>query len=444
MANTIRTEDDLFAIFADNVSRDITAQDARDFIASAFGAEEITDPTVNDDNVGTAGNGSFDANSRWLNTATPSIWQCVDGTPGAAVWVKIFPAEDGWFYALITAAGLNTTALQRTGVAASWGSGSGVNITSLSDFNQCAIGEFFQPGGSFSSGFIQAVDPSTQSIIVDPAPGSPGGGPVTINPLTYGFDEYSVLTSYGQLKKTPGGRTGDGTNNPACNISTKPLFEPGDFVLMRFRGVFNGADVYEFKELPFPSLTGPFGDPAQPSPLVIDYFGGPGGNVTTINWNANVNINAFINGTLTNFIVNGAINFPLFFGGGGAVKIIKYVWDFSDATVLFGGSKYRLLDTLTPGLIPAFIYTQCTSNWIGLGTGILGVVNSTDQSQSSLMNGVQTNTTVPAQYSHPWNNAALNINYCNGNYFLAVSMGSPGAIPTAGRSTIWVVYHQLG
>jgi hypothetical protein len=49
------------------------------------------DPSTDDDNENTGGNGFFDSGSRWLNTVTPSIWQCIAGPHAAAQWVKVYP-----------------------------------------------------------------------------------------------------------------------------------------------------------------------------------------------------------------------------------------------------------------------------------------------------------------------------------------------------------------
>lgn len=89
MSGVIRTEPQLETLFADNSSGDITAQDGRDLIASSFGANASGDPSVNDDNANTSGAGYFDVSSRWLNTSTMSSWVCLDGSPGAALWVKM-------------------------------------------------------------------------------------------------------------------------------------------------------------------------------------------------------------------------------------------------------------------------------------------------------------------------------------------------------------------
>lgn len=87
MADTVRTAGQLAALFADNAVGDISAQDGRDFIKSAFGFSASSNPSANNDRNDTAGAGAFfDTGSFWLNTSTNRIWRCFDGTPTAAVW----------------------------------------------------------------------------------------------------------------------------------------------------------------------------------------------------------------------------------------------------------------------------------------------------------------------------------------------------------------------
>lgn len=81
----------LLAQAPDNTIRLISPQRYRDGLVSEWGALLTSDPTVNDDNANTAGNGFFDSGSKWLNLSTPSIWECVSGAPGAAIWVKVYP-----------------------------------------------------------------------------------------------------------------------------------------------------------------------------------------------------------------------------------------------------------------------------------------------------------------------------------------------------------------
>ena len=89
--NTVRTFPQLAALFADGPPANISAQDGRDFIVSAQGWISLaSDPTVNNDNVDTAALGAtFDAGSRWTNQATHTVWACITGPAGAAVWVPV-------------------------------------------------------------------------------------------------------------------------------------------------------------------------------------------------------------------------------------------------------------------------------------------------------------------------------------------------------------------
>lgn len=92
MADTVRTRDQLFALFHDNVIKDIHPQQSRDLVASAFGFVASSDPTADNDRDDTAGVGAyFDTQSRWTNEADHRIWECEDGATGAAVWRQIYP-----------------------------------------------------------------------------------------------------------------------------------------------------------------------------------------------------------------------------------------------------------------------------------------------------------------------------------------------------------------
>ena len=90
MADTTRTKSQLITLFADNTTGLITAQDARDFIVSAFPYQGSLPPSNNNDRIDSAGLGAFfDIGSQWLVVSTGLLWTCRDGTPGAAVWVPV-------------------------------------------------------------------------------------------------------------------------------------------------------------------------------------------------------------------------------------------------------------------------------------------------------------------------------------------------------------------
>lgn len=87
MANVVRTRDQLVTAFADNDQGDISAQNGRDLVVSAFGFASPSDPTPDWDNVDSAGIGAFfDVGSRVLNTTTQVEWICYSGTPHTAIW----------------------------------------------------------------------------------------------------------------------------------------------------------------------------------------------------------------------------------------------------------------------------------------------------------------------------------------------------------------------
>lgn len=86
--------------------------------------DATTDPTVNDDF-----DNSYEPFSRWVNTASKSLWLCLDATPGAAVWemIAIAPATPYIDDDLTTGADIATLA---SGAGNAWShSGSGIAWT---------------------------------------------------------------------------------------------------------------------------------------------------------------------------------------------------------------------------------------------------------------------------------------------------------------------------
>jgi hypothetical protein len=80
----------LLTQYADNTSGQITAERLRNFVQSVRPHVTTSAPTVNSDE--TAG---FDRGHAWLDTAGPTIYECVDPATGAAVWVQVYPGAGG-------------------------------------------------------------------------------------------------------------------------------------------------------------------------------------------------------------------------------------------------------------------------------------------------------------------------------------------------------------
>jgi hypothetical protein len=96
----------LLTQYADNTTGDITPARLRNFVESARPHEAIVDPAVTDDSAS-----GFDVGHAWVNTATPAVFECVNATAGAAVWVQVYPAS-GVAWGGITGTLSNQTDLQ--------------------------------------------------------------------------------------------------------------------------------------------------------------------------------------------------------------------------------------------------------------------------------------------------------------------------------------------
>ena len=78
----------LLTQYADNTSGEITAERLRNFVQSARPHTASADPTASSDSAA-----GFDVGHAWVNTSTPAVFECVDASAGAAVWVQVYPAS---------------------------------------------------------------------------------------------------------------------------------------------------------------------------------------------------------------------------------------------------------------------------------------------------------------------------------------------------------------
>lgn len=97
------------SLYADNTSGDISASDLRtqmDNMADSAVFKSTGNalaPTVNDDEVGTAGNGAFQVGDMWIDESNDNIYVCVNSNPTVAVWIDV---SVGTGSGVITATGL--------------------------------------------------------------------------------------------------------------------------------------------------------------------------------------------------------------------------------------------------------------------------------------------------------------------------------------------------
>lgn len=92
MPDSRRTWAALAALYANNTAGAISPQDLRDGFASVKPHVASDAPTASDDE--TLG---FDVGHTWIDTSTnpSSVYECVDPTTAAAVWVKRYPQDGG-------------------------------------------------------------------------------------------------------------------------------------------------------------------------------------------------------------------------------------------------------------------------------------------------------------------------------------------------------------
>jgi hypothetical protein len=82
------------SLYPDNTTGLISPADIRAQLdnivdSTPFKVVSTSSPVVNDDGVGTGGNGNFEIGDIWIDTTTDGVWICADVSTGAAVWQKV-------------------------------------------------------------------------------------------------------------------------------------------------------------------------------------------------------------------------------------------------------------------------------------------------------------------------------------------------------------------
>ncbi len=107
------------SLFADNTTGEIGAGDLRfqmDNLADSVifkKTNQTTNPTVNDDDNNTSGNGVFEIGDIWVNSTLETTWICVDNSTGAANWDPLTFDTSG-FASIFGAPADNRIAVWRT------------------------------------------------------------------------------------------------------------------------------------------------------------------------------------------------------------------------------------------------------------------------------------------------------------------------------------------
>jgi hypothetical protein len=258
-------------MFPDNTSRDISPQDDRDFITTAFPYMVSSAPGPNNDRVDTAGIGAFfDFGSHWFNLADGSLWYCKDGQPTAAVWVQIGgpPAPFSPILARITSGPQLNRNLQSPLIHAAYSSASNLVIfTNATDTIHLQVGTYLEENGGTEIGFVEstAVNPITGIATATLSQNSVANGPgnLRVIPFTASWVEQRIDPDTGLLTDDPTGIVGDLTQNCLFNMATTYLDCAGTFSFLFFRATIGTIDTYQFSEyvnpefIPGASLTGP-------------------------------------------------------------------------------------------------------------------------------------------------------------------------------------------
>jgi hypothetical protein len=277
--------------------------------------QTAADPGAGDDAAGSAGHGTFSVFSKWLNTASGTVWVCADATVNAAIWnpvaVGSVPAgsngnvqfnDDG---KLAGAAGLNydpALLSVATGLASALGycseaQGQGVTAYQLAERAEgCALNGL-QAGRSH---LTLQLDPTAIDADIDALGelkcGGQGGQRIAI-PVgwTYSFDfniqavdpyfNISTWRGWGTVQNTGAivAGTHDGLKllSAANNISSPSWYTDG-------QGVSNTAKMYAGG----PGIEAPYWllfDTASDTGEVVVRIGGNGADAA--NWYAIVTIN---------------------------------------------------------------------------------------------------------------------------------------------------------
>lgn len=188
----------LLTQFADNDAGSITAEDLRDFVQSARPYVTNAPPAAtNDETQG------YDRGHGWLDITEPAVYECIDPTATAAVWIKVWPqGATGGAWGDITGDLADQTdlqgALDAKANAGDLGTAAAADVSDFATAAQGALADTaIQPGGELTSlaatgitsGYVPKSDGS--GGIAWAAESGGGGGASAFTDLTDTPSSYS-------------------------------------------------------------------------------------------------------------------------------------------------------------------------------------------------------------------------------------------------------------
>lgn len=398
MTQSIKTLAELLAELPDNTVRFIKPKYVRDVVVSLLGALEITDPTGSDDNVGTAGNGSFDDGQTWMNTLAKSAWICFDGSPLTADWAEIQlvrnlpPPADQIFTARLASLPTPARTLSASLIPVIYGSNSyEVELFNPSDIQFIGLGDLVEfASGRTPATIIKYITSPYIGFITSNNSTLPSStDTATVTPYANDWFETIGNSVNSALIPKPGGRSGTITTAPAIQMGYQASRGTTDSdVWMRFRGTSSGLPVFDYEAMGIPfSAVYNYGAPSQTVPTVFNFYGSASAPTTIIyNNNTYPLVQTWISFSYTAGLVYPPCSMtvssdcqPVWIDTGGTPQQvittgtgtfwIEFNFSHSSTTTTIGGNTYYLGPFVPVGCVVLRAITKNSVVW----SGVLGM-----------------------------------------------------------------------